>query len=755
MVAAAFFFSRNDVSRDKLDPLVASIVYQFSKSPSLWRVLGPRILDTIRSDPRIFETAFENQFQKLIVEPCSEVESALWEELPNVIIIDGLDECVDHLSQERLVSTVRKVITSHRTLIPWIFLICSRPEPQIRDAFTNFNDCLESLDVNSSEKANKDVEKFILDRFANLRKRHPALRHESELWPSKATVDQLVARAQGQFIFAVTVTKYIDTRDERPQDRLDDVLRIYVKAGSTSPYSDLDLLYLHILSQCQKWDQVQPILRLIRTPHRRPSMEQTYGHMNWRSCTRIEDLLGRKRGEVAVLLSRLHAVLHIPDDDSDIEIAHASFTEFLSDTNRCAHYHTQEIPDSEYDDCVATLLLRTLSLLTPFYPHSQMRSALTTSFSSWINTLRDHWSKLTRDSFQYWHDYCVKVNAPSMALLTALNGVDPYCLLAASLYYNFVPCRSHIWQRVVNWAENFGSCTNEFIAKVNIYMQGYRVAFPPEIPRQEAVWQTFEIQASFDDDPSASHDIAAFCREVYGIDKKYIPRRSPILIIFPVDNGILGDWAEVTCTKDDQNTMRDILQVLRWMDLHQRKLLLDDIRKDTCGSVIPGQFETQSLVRMKQLVKKIWEALLLGHDGYVLPHYSFMNPSYNTYSSGPRTNTVMSPILLPPANLGRAMDLPEVEASSPNSDAKSFYTASDLSDTEHDAFIPETPMLVPDDGNSPLTTSCEITPPVIVPANGQKPQGSDSGKRKVSPNDGSPATRTFKRLKWFTVSDES
>ncbi|EEB99000.1 hypothetical protein MPER_01391 [Moniliophthora perniciosa FA553] len=93
-LAAAFFFARNDPTRDNLAPFVASIVYQFAKSCQLWSMLGPKIIEAIREDPMILNSTVENQFQKLIVEPCSQMAGAEWEDSPNVIIIDGLDECL-------------------------------------------------------------------------------------------------------------------------------------------------------------------------------------------------------------------------------------------------------------------------------------------------------------------------------------------------------------------------------------------------------------------------------------------------------------------------------------------------------------------------------------------------------------------------------------------------------------------------------------------------------------------------------------
>ncbi|ESK90285.1 nacht and wd40 domain-containing protein [Moniliophthora roreri MCA 2997] len=353
-------------NRDKLEPFVASIAYQFITPGSrLGSVLGPTIIETISSDLNLFHASFESQFQRLIIRPCSKVKVTNLDDLPNTIIIDGLDEYLDHSSQERLLRIIEVTAALHipEFPVPWIFLIFSRPEPHTRDAFGDFGTILKCLDVNSSDEAHRDIHKYFVDQFTVLRrKHHRTLRYEGTSWPSADAICQPAKRADKQFIFASTVTKYIDTRGERPQDRLDTVLRIYVDRGADSPYSDSDLLYRQILSTCHKWESVQPILRLLVT-HGRPWTMLGYNFnysdesIHWRSSETIALFLNLKMGVVEAILSSLHSVLQMPRDDdfdSDIYITHASFTEFLSDPNRSGEYYTPEMPESEYFDFIAT-----------------------------------------------------------------------------------------------------------------------------------------------------------------------------------------------------------------------------------------------------------------------------------------------------------------------------------------------------------------------------------------------------------------
>ncbi|EEB94096.1 hypothetical protein MPER_07153 [Moniliophthora perniciosa FA553] len=317
---------------------------------------------------------------------------------------------------------------AHQIQAPGIFLVFSRPEPQIRDAFDNFGLLLKSFDVNSSDEAYQDILNYFSEQFASLRRKHRrALRYEDTSWPGKDVIDQLADRADKQFIFAATVIKYIDTHDERPQDRLDTILRIYINSESDSPYSDLDVLYRQILLTCHRWEKVQPVLRLLVTPHRTPGTV-LQRNISWRSPETIAHLLGLKMGEVETILSRLHSVLEIPEDDSkcDIRIAHASFTEFLSDSNRSREYHAPEMTKSEYFDHVSTLLLHTLSTLEPHYPPRQLQSNRTKAFPLWEDILQKNRSELMEYSCRRWDVYCKQVESQDPNLIAAPKQIEPY-----------------------------------------------------------------------------------------------------------------------------------------------------------------------------------------------------------------------------------------------------------------------------------------------------------------------------------------
>ncbi|ESK90274.1 NWD2 protein [Moniliophthora roreri MCA 2997] len=639
-LAAAFFFSRNDLTRDSLVPFVASIAFQICKSnTSLKDVLGSKIIEALRADPHIFHTPFENQFRKLISEPCLELDPEEWEKLPNLIVIDGLDECINAQSQERLLAIIREVVTAFRP-IPLIFLVCSRPEPQIRGAFDHedFVAILGYLVLESSDMGHRDIilKRYLLDHFRILQKKHRALRHEGALWPGGDAVNRLVKLADGQFTFVVTVIKYIDTGDDQPQDRLNTILRIRGEGESDSPYSALDLLYHQILSTCSEWEKVYSILRLLVTPHETAGLHLE--RISWRTPAMITLLLNFREGEVTTLLSRLHSVLQIPDDDdSTIRIAHASFTEFLRDPHRSGGHHTPMMTKSEYCDCVATLLLRTLSGLTPHYPPYHPQS-FATALSLWESRL---WRADDLVGFScYWYQYCTKVESPSPELITELGRLDPYSVLAMMVYYNsFV--RSCCWRDVIAWSKSIAKSTGRSIEALESFPLQFKIAFPPGTLRRVAFWFTFKLETFLGGSGSLNQFQTDFLQALYSVEEPPLPLpfgESRDVLILPADsntpdrpNVLLEGWLIARVTKTNGEVFDRICSALNHRE-NGLGLLLDDILKDACETVTQNLIEADDLIHLKSFMNE-----RLGVFAISTSDDSYSDASYYSIPDAPAT----------------------------------------------------------------------------------------------------------------------
>ncbi|KAK1233274.1 hypothetical protein PQX77_003566 [Marasmius sp. AFHP31] len=387
-LAAAFFFSRNDASRDKLTPFIPTIAHQLVTSCTLEPLLAPFITHTIRSMPEIWEKQWEKQFEAMIKEPCAQVDPRRWAQLPRLVIIDGVDECIDVESQKRLL----KVIKASTATMPLDFLIFSRPEPHITHIFRHESfipaPCIMSL---GDFAVRDDIEKYLRKEFDRLKKKHKGILPIS--WPGNDVIMVLVDRSTGQFIYVTTVIKFLSTGKGpvTPQQRLEVVLRAEPVSRSASPYPDLDQLYSQILYFCPNDDRkLQRVLQLIvspvnlvnfklpktftllGSPQMVPSsavaIEQFLGmgqgaQMVPNSAIAIEEFLGLGQGEVTALLSGLHSILHIPEDRGEgVYVLHASFTDFLLDRNRSGDYHVgKQLTEKVWKEMVVAYQAKWLS----------------------------------------------------------------------------------------------------------------------------------------------------------------------------------------------------------------------------------------------------------------------------------------------------------------------------------------------------------------------------------------------------------
>src|SRR5258708_15940847 len=139
LLAAAFFFSRNAAGRDDKTPLVATLVYQLVKSIPEIRAY---VLEAVEQDPALFSCSTQAQIQALIVKPLNAVASdeTLAPTLlsrPRLIILDGMDECRTTSAQTHILNALSTAVKDLH--IPLCFLIASRPEQDIRQAFNNPN----------------------------------------------------------------------------------------------------------------------------------------------------------------------------------------------------------------------------------------------------------------------------------------------------------------------------------------------------------------------------------------------------------------------------------------------------------------------------------------------------------------------------------------------------------------------------------------------------------------------------------------
>ena len=330
---ATFFFSRADSSRNHIKSVIATLAYKISLTIPEAR---PLIVATIENDPLIFHSTFAHQLEQLILGPVHRVsqQGVIY---PMVIVIDGLDECLNHEERTILLQAISQAAGLHSTLLK--FLITSRPEVPIARVF-NATPVLEASTRHSLDdepSSIEDVEYFLSAKFDEIKRTHPSRRHIPHDWPSSQVKADLVQNSSGQFIYPATIIRYISSPRHNPALRLDVVLRLRPLSGE-SPFAQLDALYRYILLSCENVELALRIIGFCLLETQRmhvPWTEETYTFPSEITTPEnTERMLSLHPGDVQCCLEDLGSLIEYKGDHIGLRVLHASLFDFLSDPTR-------------------------------------------------------------------------------------------------------------------------------------------------------------------------------------------------------------------------------------------------------------------------------------------------------------------------------------------------------------------------------------------------------------------------------------
>ena len=345
LLLADFFFWRTGERCNSAEFIIATLAYQITISIPETR---PYIERSVEKDPHIFSKSLKAQAMALIVDPITQLLhiQRLPFNYPRVIMVDGLDECLEARTLSQDAERQREVLQVLYLVIkllpaPFYLLIASRPENHIQSMFhTILQDIASSIMLNDSYNADDDIRTFYVNKFREIREHHP-LRSclPSSGWPSQETIDRLVYHACGQFIYASTVVKFVGASKKNPLIRLNAILDVKVR-GNTRPFQAVDRLYSTIFLSIEDEDlpatlRVLGILLLGRSTDISGS---SLSHGFPPTCFPPAfwgHFLGLHQGEVQRLMLGLESVLSVqgPNDQS-FHFYHASLQDFLFDVSR-------------------------------------------------------------------------------------------------------------------------------------------------------------------------------------------------------------------------------------------------------------------------------------------------------------------------------------------------------------------------------------------------------------------------------------
>ncbi|ESK96777.1 nwd2 [Moniliophthora roreri MCA 2997] len=474
-------------------------------------------------------TSRRSFIQLLIRLPCGALDPERWKSLPRAIFIDGLDECVDIPSQERLLSMLSSAYTTDPPF-PFDIVLCCRAEPLIADAFKHppLSAISTQMSIGKSFHSDRDIEIFFRSRFKEIRSRHyRTMQKVPENWPEEEAIQELVRRSCGQFVYATTVIKYIDNLQSVPTVRLGAILESRVLKGK-SLYPELDLLYRQVLQSCEGVDAVSCILFWIIHHGNIAASDAEAGRLFIPTCWVIGQVLDMEPATVRAHLFSLHSVLHVPDhsDHNIIKVLHASFTEFLCDAERSQQYCVKEFDMTFCHDFITQCLLRRIASFLPQYREAvgKIRSSAPTPFRFSIPSLSyddqelytrfNDWSEGPKSGHKFmdafdsyarenWSRHCM-LAFPSLELVAALDEFDPYSYVTMTLHGN--RCGPHknqyhpdspaakisVWQQrllhfdcqlntlrdVVSWTKSLDKFPIAFIDKCRALCNHFQVGFP-------------------------------------------------------------------------------------------------------------------------------------------------------------------------------------------------------------------------------------------------------------------------------------
>jgi hypothetical protein len=245
--------------------------------------------------------------------------------LPAVVLIDGLDECGDAAEEYDLMDALLGLqFPPHLK-----FIVCSRPENEIRRAVAQSAHVVKSLSLSTVDKTISDAD-IRLYLESSLAKSIPAQWPPGQQWPPQRELEELVQKSNGLFAYASSVCRYLASKQTDPWERMKRVVNADKIPGKI--IAPLDELYTLIMQEA--FDELdldageeQKLLKCLRllTVMVKPG-----------SLATISILVDLHARSLRMLFTYLHSVLHIPEEDDrdDVVPYHIAFFEYLADTKR-------------------------------------------------------------------------------------------------------------------------------------------------------------------------------------------------------------------------------------------------------------------------------------------------------------------------------------------------------------------------------------------------------------------------------------
>lgn len=373
---ANFFFFRADVTRNDAAPLVATFLCQLFE---ICPVIKWQIHDFVTRNPYIFDTSVEQQLKTLMLAELLHPGETSTGRRKTVLILDGLDECSSdrNSTQQDILRTLHYIVTHKDS--PFILLISSRAEPHLTRSFNAIHSHVARLYLDGDNFApSDDIRRFVAGEFQEVKETHHLAWTLDSDWPSASDIESIVRKSSGQFIYAATVMRFLQTSPESPILSLQKVEGIR-PVEDDLPFAQLDAIYIHILGKSKNWPKAREILAAQVLPDIQDATLPTFfwiGTTPLAKTSYILDALGYNMNEISSYTADLTALVKV--EFGAVNFYHTSLGDFLLDRRRSGdffidldEFRLKLVPALFYgvggrmDNCKSTLplsMLRTLVL---------------------------------------------------------------------------------------------------------------------------------------------------------------------------------------------------------------------------------------------------------------------------------------------------------------------------------------------------------------------------------------------------------
>ncbi|CEL61538.1 hypothetical protein RSOLAG1IB_12471 [Rhizoctonia solani AG-1 IB] len=318
-LGASFFCSRTIPECRQVKYIIPSLAYQLAEFSLPFRCALSKALELDRD---AHTRALDVQYQKLIVEPLTEVRDSLPADF--IVVIDALDEC----ENEDAVGQILELLLSAKYTLPIRYLISSRPEKEITRRITGRLDgqeearlVLHNLD---SIAVSKDIEAY--------------MRAELKDVPlTEAQWQRLIDCCGALFIYASTTCRYIKQANELMT--LNEAVGVITSSWVTQrDRNAIDDLYKIVLDDAFNKAELDDMNK----QRMKDVLDTVVCAIEPMTVGMIAKLLGLESGaQVDRLLLPLRSVLNVTKTTGLVTTLHASFPDFILSFDRSKSYHCQ------------------------------------------------------------------------------------------------------------------------------------------------------------------------------------------------------------------------------------------------------------------------------------------------------------------------------------------------------------------------------------------------------------------------------